>query len=435
MAEKDKGTSLSRRGFMKTTGALGAGAFLSQNLTSSPKTVEAQSSRIREPRTGPLQTYLTFSDDPVTTMDVNLCLQRKDAESAMVYYDTVSRGGDKDAYTMSCKAEHYQSLLELWDRRSLFRADLRGLKPGTTYYFIAGDEKYGFGEERSFRTLPGGDAPVRFLNGGDMNVGPRAEKLLQYAGQQDADFLVIGGDLPYVNGLYFDYWKWIKWFQLQDKLLHTGGRMVPLVTAIGNHETNSFASDDLFMRSPFYMTYFGRQNQGPESVYHSHKFGDNIALIMLDSGHLIPHAGEQAQWLEQELEKYKDVKYKFAAYHVPLYPAYRPFDGSPSVAAREHWLPLFDKYGLTVGLEHHDHVFKRTKPLKGNQVVAEGEGTVYIGDGTFGVDPRKMDDKPLHWYNEKQSGTAHFWVIDANKDGLELKAIDENGVEIDRFSL
>lgn len=433
MASKDKGTALSRRGFMKTTGALGAGAFLSKNLTSSPKVVEAQSTRIREPRTGPLHTYLTFSDDPVTSMDVNLCLQRRDAEEPMVYFDTVSRGGDKKAYAMSCKAEYYQSLVELMDRRSLFYAPLRGLEPGTTYYFIAGDEKYGFGEERSFRTLPGGDAPVRILNGGDMNVGPRAEKLLRLAGQEDADFLVIGGDLPYVNGLYKDYWKWIKWFQLQDELLHVGGRMVPLVTAIGNHETNNFDSDDHFMRSPFYMSFFGRQGQG--GVYHSHKFGDNIAMIMLDSGHLVPHAGEQAQWLEQELEKYKDVKYKFAAYHVPLYPAYRDYDGAPSAAAREHWGPLFDKYGLTVGLEHHDHVFKRTKPLKGNKVVAEGEGTVYIGDGTFGVDPRKMDDKELHWYNEKQSGTAHYWVIDVKNSGINLRAVDENGVEIDNFSL
>lgn len=432
MASKEKGTNLSRRGFMKTTGALGVGAYLSQNLTSSPQTVDAQTTRIREPRTGPLHTFLTFSDDPVTTMDVNICLQRTGAE-AMVYFDTVSRGGDKDAYTMSCKAEYHQSLIELYDSRALYRADLRDLKPGTTYYFIAGDDKYGYGEERSFRTLKGGDAPVRFLNGGDMNIGPRARKLLNYAGQQDADFLVIGGDLPYANGRYVEYVDWIQWFKNQDELLHVGGRMVPLVTAIGNHETNSYDTDDIYLRSPFYMSFFGRQGQG--GVYHSHKFGDNIAMIMLDSGHLIPHAGPQTEWLEQELEKYKDVKYKFAAYHVPLYPAYRPFDGSPSVAGREHWLPLFDKYGLTVGLEHHDHVFKRTKPLKGNQVVAEGEGTVYLGDGTFGVDPRKMDDKDLHWYNEKQGGIAHFWVIDATKDGLDIKAIDEDGKEIDRLSL
>lgn len=431
MSTKEKGTDLSRRGFMKTTGALGMGVYLGSSLGST-KTVEAQTARIREPRKGPLHTYLTFSDDPTTSMDINLAIQRK-GEEVMVYYDTAPHGDDINAYAMKCKAQHYSTLVELYDRRALYRADLRGLKPGTTYYFVAGDEKYGYGDMRSFRTLPGGNAPVRFINGGDMNIGPRNRKLLKWAGEQDADFLVIGGDLPYANGIYAEFTDWIQWFHNQDDLLHVGGRMVPLVTAIGNHETNGYETEDIYLRSPFYMSFFGRQGQG--GVYHSHKMGDNIALIMLDSGHLVPHGGTQAEWLEQELKKFQHVKYKFAAYHVPLYPAYRDFDGAPSAAGREHWLPLFDKYGLTVGLEHHDHVFKRTKPLKGNQVVSAGEGTVYLGDGTFGVDPRNMDDKPLHWYNEKQGGIAHFWVIDAKPERLENKAIDEDGKVIDELTI
>jgi hypothetical protein len=30
---------------------------------------------------------------------------------------------------------------------------------------------------------------------------------------------------------------------------------------------------------------------------------------------------------------------------------------------RQHWVPLFEKYRVPVVLEHHDHTFKRTKPL------------------------------------------------------------------------
>jgi len=117
---------------------------------------------------------------------------------------------------------------------------------------------------------------------------------------------------------------------------------------------------------------------------------------------------------------------------VPLYPTHRPYDGDRSKDGRTYWGPLFDKYGLTVGFEHHDHVFKRSKPLKNNQVV--DRGTVYVGDGTFGVDPRKVDPTP-RWYNEKEGSIAHFWVVDVRPEGLSLKAIDEDGATVDAFTL
>jgi len=177
------------------------------------------------------------------------------------------------------------------------------------------------------------------------------------------------------------------------------------------------------------MGLFGRQG---EHLYHSKTVGDNTVFFLLDSGHLEPHDGQQVKWLKQELEKYKNVKYKFAAYHVPLYPAYRAFDGTGSKLGRQHWLPLFDRYNLTLAMENHDHVFKRTQPLKGNAVVTEG--TVYIGDGCFGRAARKVAAKP-RWYNVKQQSSAHFWVIDVSTDGLKLKAIDHKGATIDQFSL
>ena len=50
-------------------------------------------------------------------------------------------------------------MMELSDRRTLYVGALTGLQPGTTYYFVAGEAINGMSRERSFRTLPGGDAP------------------------------------------------------------------------------------------------------------------------------------------------------------------------------------------------------------------------------------------------------------------------------------
>ncbi|GMU91044.1 MAG: hypothetical protein AMXMBFR4_01020 [Candidatus Hydrogenedentota bacterium] len=377
----------------------------------------------------PSHIYLTYSGAPERSIDINVILPDR-VESADVYYDTVSRGGNTGAYKYRAKAEYHKAVMQISDRRTLYVAALKNLEPGKTYYFVAGEQKYGMSKERRFRTLAGGDEPFRFVSGGDMGADGLVIPLLKLAGKQDPDFGVIGGDLAYVNGLLGDFATWDKWLKNWDELMVTSdGRMVPIMTAIGNHETNQYQSDNLELRAPWYIGLFGRQG---DNLFYSRQFGNLAAFFVLDSGHLVPHNGAQTEWLKAQLEKHKDVKYKFAVYHVPLYPAHRPFDGAGSALGRTHWGPLFDQYGLTVAFENHDHVFKRSKPLKGNQV-AEG-GTVYVGDGCFGRGPRTIDPQP-RWYNEKEKSAAHFWVVNVSKSGLEFKAIDDKGATIDQFSL
>lgn len=375
----------------------------------------------------PLHVYLTYSGPPETTIDVNVIIPEQ-TDKVDLHYDVHRRGGKADDYAHHVEAVYTPTPMELSDGRALYVATLTGLTPGTDYYFVTGDEEYGLSKERKFRTLPGGDAPLRFVNGGDMGADGAVIPLLKLAAKHDPDFGVIGGDIAYVNGELGRFETWDRWLKNWDELLTTSdGRMVPIVATIGNHETNDYEAGGHQWNAPWYFSLFGRQG---ENVYYSRKFGDNFVIFLLDSGHLETHEA-QAGWLRQQFEAHKDVPYTFAAYHVPLYPAYRDYENGGSTAGRQHWLPIFDEYKLTVGLEHHDHVFKRTKPLRNNEV-AEG-GTVYIGDGCFGRNPRR-DPEP-RWYNEKQGSIAHFWIVDVTKDGLKFEAIDEKGKTIDKFEL
>lgn len=377
----------------------------------------------------PSHVYLTYSDAPETTVDVNIILPRQ-VDEAVVYYDTTDRGDDVTTYAHETKAVYTRTPMELSDRRALYVATLTGLKPGTIYHFLVDEKKYGPSKPRAFKTLPGGTAPFRFVNGGDMGVDDFVVPLLTLAGQTDPDFAIIGGDIAYVNGLLGGYNQWDKWLENWDKhMVTTDGRMIPIVTAIGNHETNRFETDDPSLNAPWYVSLFGRQG---DAVYFERKFGDNFAFFSLDSGHLTPHDGAQAAWLSNALKANQAVKYKFAAYHIPLYPAHRPYDGDASAAGRTHWGPLFDQYGLTVALEHHDHVMKRTKPIKGDKVAEQG--TIYVGDGCFGRGARTIDPHP-RWYNAVESAIPHFWVVDVTDTGLAFKAIDHEGSTRDEFTL
>lgn len=376
----------------------------------------------------PLHIYLTYSDAPETSIDINIILPRA-SDVVEVHYDTEARE-EAGGYAHQARAEYVQTPMELSDRRTLYVAALKDLKPGTVYHFMTTDERTGASAAHKFRTLPGGTAPVRFINGGDMAVDGAALPLLDHAGKTDPDFAVIGGDFAYVNGLLGGQGTWDKWLaNWSERMVTSDGRMIPIIGTIGNHETNRYNTDELGLRAPWYISLFGRQGG---DIYYSRKIGDNVAFFMLDSGHLRPHGGAQTKWLEAELEKFKDVKYTFAAYHIPLYPGHRPYDGEWSAQGRVHWGPLFDKYSLTAGLEHHDHVLKRTKPLRGGQVVEQG--TVYIGDGCFGRNARSIDEEP-RWYNHMEASVQHFWVVDVAEDKVSFKAIDTEGEVRDEFTL
>tara|TARA_R110001592_G_scaffold24159_1_gene93702 strand:- start:653 stop:1867 length:1215 start_codon:yes stop_codon:yes gene_type:complete len=377
----------------------------------------------------PSHIFLTYSGAPESSVDINIILPRQ-VDGVFVYYDTADQGDVTEKYTFIVKAHYIPTPMELSDGRVMYVARITDLKPGTDYSFLVDEKKYGASSLRKFRTLPGCTAPLRFVNGGDMGVADYIEPLLTLAAKTDPDFAVIGGDIAYVNGLLGGYANWDSWLKnWDDMMVTTDGRMIPIVTAIGNHETNRYATGDLALNAPWYSSLFGRQG---EHVYYSRHFGDNLILFSLDSGHTVPHDGAQAEWLAGEMKANAAVKYKFAAYHIPLYPAHRAYEGSGSAAGRAAWGGLFDEYGLTVGLEHHDHVLKRTKPLRGGEVVEQG--TVFIGDGCFGRGAREIDPQP-RWYNAVEGSIPHFWVVNVRDSGLSFKAIDFEGITRDEFTL
>ncbi|MBI2433737.1 MAG: metallophosphoesterase family protein [Candidatus Hydrogenedentes bacterium] len=410
--------------------------------------------------------YLTWQGDTSTTMTVNY--HTPDAPVAStVFYDTESRDGLLSAYRYRAAGSAHQ-IPGLPGGRYINTVELSGLQPATAYYFIAGDLRNGFAPEKRFRTIPGDDAPLRFIAGGDMSVLPREKLLLKQAAKQQPMFAIIGGDIAYDNGDLDSYFLWDIWLKRWSRIMVNDDKtIVPLVLAIGNHEVTDNAPDDALedspgiaeatttaaaptanrragaavpevpgvpavldppeARAPFYLGYF---SQGGSS-YFTRTFGANMLLMVLDSGHLVPQGGAQTAWLAEQSETYDGYPVKFAAYHVPLYPSVRDFDNDLSTASREHWLPLFDAHKLTAAFEHHDHAFKRTKPLRGGEV--SEEGALYLGDGCFGVKPRPVTT-PTPWYIEKSSNTPHFWVVDVSTEGISYRAIDSHGRIIDELS-
>ncbi len=373
----------------------------------------------------PRHIYLTYSADPATSININFHTDGEQ-DAAQVFWDTESHGGKRKQYDQ--KAEATSTVFEgLRVDRTVHTAKLAGLEPNTTYYFIAGNRKAGYSEERSFRTIPNDGSPIRFITGGDMGVTKAAIQLMKESAKRDPMFGVIGGDIAYANGEFYAYRTWDAWLRnWENSMIAPDGRMIPLVAAIGNHETNDIESPDPATMAPFYYAYFGQQ---AGRTYFDLQFGPHLAILALDSGHVVPHA-DQTAWLSETLAKLSDVPYRYAVYHVPLYPAHREYEGDYSVRGRTLWAPIFDEYHLTGSFENHDHVLKRTHPIKGNEI--DPTGTVYFGDGCFGRDPRTVDEE-RRWYEAMAKAVRHFWVVDVDADGVTYEAIDEHGETQDSY--
>lgn len=369
--------------------------------------------------------YLTWQDDPRTTMTVNF-QSPAHYEDLQLAYDTVSRAGDAASYQFSAEGTTRQ-IPGLKDERYIYHIEAKDLIPGQTYHFVLAADGKSVTKEFRFRPLPTDETPLRFISGGDMTILPRAHQLTGLAGKNDPMFALIGGDIAYDNGALKNAWMWDHWFDMwEDNMVTSDGVMVPMVLAIGNHEVNE-EEGTIEERAPFYYGFFA-QGGAPNFT---RKIRDDTLLIVLDSGHTIEHAA-QIPWLEEALKQGQSVKNTIAVYHAPLYPSHRDFEDWRAVAGRESWLPLFDQYGLDVSFENHDHSFKRTKVLKGNAV--SETGTVYMGDGSFGVNPREAVD-PNRWYLEKASGTPHFWLVNIDGEGMHFKAISHASETLDELTV
>ena len=365
--------------------------------------------------------YLTWSDeDTSTTMTVNYHT-RGSFEGTHVYYDTRPRHGELASY--ASHARGFERRIEGVDR-TVHVVPLTRLQPGATYWFVAGDPRSGFSEERSFRTLPGDNSPVSFVAGGDMSTGWLPRLTSWQAARTDPSFALLGGDLAYCRGRPDGYLRWEKWFADWEATMRApDGRLIPLVAAIGNHDRKEGGGRDPAKVAPWFTGFLYQDPDGRS--YFARRFGSRVALFVLDTGHLAPIEGAQRDWLEAELRAKADVPVKFALYHVALFPAHQPFLETVE-SGRANWLPLFDRFRLTAAFEHHGHLQKRTLPLRAGVPVGDGSGTVYFGDGCWGKSHAKST-RPGRDYLAASFPERHFWKVTVSEQGARYQAIDGFG--------
>ncbi len=366
----------------------------------------------------PSTLFLTWQRDPTTTMTVQWVGVKGETDDTKVYYARAASGPFEAEPTVP--RPYPKSDFKV------FRAELTGLRPGADYWFRVGKRSPLY----RFRTMPAkATDTIHFISGGDCGVNAHALANNVQAARQDPMFAVVGGDLGYDDGKSVEVS--LAFLRNYAKtMVGREGRLIPMVACVGNHEVEGGYNKPR-AKAPFFYALF--DGLYPETGYATLDFGDYLSLVLLDTGHTSAIEGAQADWLGKALKERSERPHVVVVNHVPAYPSFRKAEGKDGKAGtgegnRKHWVPLFEKYRVPVVLEHHDHTFKRTRPLLGGS--ADDDGVLYLGDGSWGRlrSPQKPENLS---YLAATSRDYHLSLHRLQGEERFHLALDENGRVMD----
>jgi acid phosphatase type 7 len=161
-------------------------------------------------------------------------------------------------------------------------------------------------------------------------------------------------------------------------------------------------------------------------------------MILLDTGHISEVDGDQLEWIKQNLQQTEDRKWVIPVYHEDMYPTRRSGFGGVGARMRSLWPEVFERHAnVRVAFEHHDHVYKRTHPLKSGEI--DNTGIVYIGGGGWGTqDIRVPRDKlgpglRTRWYTAASAAIPHAVLVDIQGGLMDIQTIGLHSTPIDRY--
>jgi hypothetical protein len=429
-------TPLSRRAFLRSSaGGLASALLAGHGLHAAESSLEV--APMPRPVVAPVPAnlqpqdtlFLTWQRDPTTTATVQWVGPTKSAPTTV----RVTPKDDHAGWTAEPVVARPFGNTEVM----VHRCEFTGLTPDTEYLLQIGRSI----QTCRFRTMPAKATDTfTWVSGGDCGTGPHAVGTNLMAARQEPYFALIGGDLAYDNGSSA---KAVVQFlaNYSKTMIDPKGRLIPMVSCLGNHEVRGGYKGKR-ADATYYLPLFDGLYR--ETTYGALDFGDYLSLVLLDSGHVSPVGGAQADWLDSALHAREDRPHLIVANHVPAYPSFRPPGASVPPAAgkvlevmglkdksagtgeenRKFWCPLFEKYGVDAVLEHHDHTFKRTHPITDGLV--DRYGVPYLGDGSWGQlrPPATPEKRP---YLAKVGQAYHMTVHKLEGEQRYHVAVAEDG--------
>jgi VCBS repeat-containing protein len=310
----------------------------------------------------------------------------------------------------------------------LYEVTATDLEPATTYVCRVGREG-DWSDPVTFTTADDTAQTVTFAYMGDIqSAGDTAE---DYAAWQlltetmlernpELSFAILGGD-NVNSGISMTE------FDLFRENASAVFSSVPLFSTVGNHESN-FPSG----KPELYLDQFAFPENGPEGFSEEFYSFDvaNCHILVVNSWIF---SGEQDltedditrvnDWIAADLAS-STADWQIVVTHVPVYAVH---SDTTAAKVREDWEPIFQKYGVDLVFEGHQHVYSRSYPLS-DGVIDYEQGIPYIM-GAAGSKFYSSADETLA--ERTVYSTATYQLVQIDGKTLTVQSLDAEGNEVD----
>lgn len=401
-------SSSGRRKFLQTISGTGA-AMLTAGMINP---VQANLLRPSDPSKGHVLLAKPYLQDPTPESMVVMWISNLPSYSWVEFGETEALGRKAHSIT--------NGLVDAYNR--INRIALRGLKPGTKYFYrvcskeIRGFEPYNLtygqtitSEAYSFTTMQQDPDNISWLVMNDIHDRPASISHLAAMNQGTPfDFMFFNGDL-------FDFQTDEQ--QIIDHMLQPCSESfatnIPFLFVRGNHETRGKYRQELhhYFCNPQGQQYFSFTH-GP------------VHFIVLDTGEDKPddapvYAGivdfdsyreEQAQWLLTVMQSraYKKAAYRVVMMHIP---PFHSGDWHGTLHCRGQFNPLFNKYRIDLCICGHTHRYGIHPPEPGQH-----HYPIIIGGGP-------------------KAGERTLIRVQADRKQLLLTMLDDQQKEVGRYAV
>jgi uncharacterized protein (TIGR03437 family) len=307
-----------------------------------------------------------------------------------------------------------------------YRADVTGLKAGSTYqYQVAMDGQVLAADPvlNSFTTPTTGNFSFLVVGDTGNDSADQMAILQRLLGEPDVSKVIHVGDIAYDSGSFPQFEQ--NYFQIYAPMMSR----TPFFTAPGNHEyMTNFAA-------PYLAVHAAPASSVPAADlgrYYSFDQGD-AHFTALDSNLLGTAAGSRMlAWLDADLAATQKF-WKIVFLHHPPYPTGAHLGDPLCVLVQQLVNPIVEKHFVPLVLAGHEHGYERSYPLVNNQVAAAGTvSTTYVisgggGAGTVAVGTLPQTALALSVHN--------YLRVDVTAKQLMVTATGEDGSVIDQFTL
>ena len=148
---------------------------------------------------------------------------------------------------------------------------------------------------------------------------------------------------------------------------------------------------------------------------------------------------KQYQFVLEDLDRTsqnKDIDWIFVIFHKPMYsPLSKQFE---EYIIRDKYQPIFDKYGVDLVIQGHNHIYSRTLPLSlnklniskpivdqssstnNNNIFTNPNGTIFLVVGVGGEEIHRIENVPYYVANQYNDG---FGFVNLKIDGKRLDGV------------